>query len=67
MPLLTMLVKKKWDSSAFIASLACQILKDHLPKLGLMQRAMSVMLCGYGTSKYVCFPPVQISEWVILL
>ena len=57
MHLLAMLVKKTSESSAFMASLACQILKDQHPKLGLMQRAVSVMLYSYGTSKQVscCF------------
>jgi len=61
MNLLTMLMKKRSNSSAFIASLACQILKDQPPKLGLIQCAMSVTLYCYGTSKHVC------CEWVLLL
>ena len=41
-----------------IASLACQLLKDGHPQLGLLQRAVSVLLYANGTSKSVsccCF------------
>lgn len=41
------------QSKPFISSLACQLLKDNHPKLGLMQRAVSVLLYGNGTSKHV--------------
>ena len=47
------LVRNPSRSKPFIASLACQLLKDSHPKLGLMQRAASVLLYAYGTSKHV--------------
>ena len=51
MRLLQCLVKKPRDSKPFIASLACQLLKDGHPQLGLLQRAVSVLLYANGTSK----------------
>ena len=53
MQLLRCLVRNRSQSKPFIASLACQLLKDNHPKLGLMQRAVSVLLYGNGTSKHV--------------
>ena len=53
MLLLWSLVRNPSRSKPFIASLACQLLKDSHPKLGLMQRATSVLLYAYGTSKHV--------------
>ena len=44
MSLLCSLVRNK--SLPFMSSLACQLIKDHQPKLGLMQRAVSVLLYG---------------------
>ena len=44
--LMRSLVRNK--SQPFISSLACQLIKDHHPKLGLMQRAVSVLFCCMG-------------------
>ena len=53
MQLLRLLVKKPAISKPFISCLASQLVKDRHPKLGLMQRAVSVMLYGNGSSKQV--------------
>lgn len=53
MQLLCLLVKKPAISKPFISCLASQLVKDRHPKLGLMQRAVSVMLYGNGSSKQV--------------
>ena len=55
MKLLQCLVKNPRDSKPFIASLACQLIKDGHPQLGLLQRAVSVLLYANGTSKSVSF------------
>ena len=55
MKLLHCLVKNPKNSKPFIASLACQLLKDHHPSLGLLQCALSVHLYANGTSKNVSF------------
>lgn len=48
-----LLVKTPSSSKPFIACLASQLVKDGHPKLGLMQRAMSIFLYGNGASKDV--------------
>lgn len=55
MKFLQYLVKKPRESKPFIASLACQLVKDGHPQLGLLQRAVSVLLYANGTSKNVGF------------
>lgn len=60
MSLLRTLVRNPVNSKPFIASIACQLLKDSHPKLGLMQRAVSVMLYGNGTSKNVGYLTIVI-------
>ena len=65
MSLLCSLVRNK--SQPFISSLACQLIKDHHPKLGLMQRAVSVLLYGNGTSKHVNFLNYLVYIAIIML
>ena len=65
MSLLRSLVRNK--SQPFISSLACQLIKDHHPKLGLMQRAVSVLLYGNGTSKHVNFRNYLVYIAIIML
>ena len=63
MQLLRSLVRNPAKSKPFIASIACQLLKDNHPKLGLMQRAVSVLFYANGTSKNVspraCYNKIQ--------
>lgn len=54
MQILRLLVKKPAIAKPFISCLASKLLKDRHPKLSLMQRAVSVMLYGNGSSKIVC-------------
>ena len=51
MQLLRSLVRNPAKSKPFIDSIACQLLKDNHPKLGLMQRAVSVLFYANGTSR----------------
>lgn len=53
MHLLQSLVKNPADKKPFLASLACQLLKDSHPQLGLLQRAVSVLLYANGAGKNV--------------
>ncbi len=46
-------MKKPAESKPLIACLVSQVLKDHHPKLGLLQRVVSVLLYGNGVSKQV--------------
>ena len=63
MQLLRSLVRNSAKSKPFIASIACQLLKDNYPKLGLMQRAVSVLFYANGTSKNIspraCYNKIQ--------
>ena len=65
MSLLRSLVRN--ESQPFISSLACQLIKDHHPKLELMQRAVSVLLYGNGTSKHVNFLNYLVYIAIIML
>ena len=44
---------KRPGSKPLLACIASQLLKDNHPKLGLMQRSLSVLLYGNGVNKHV--------------
>lgn len=51
MAILTGLVPNAHESKPFLCFLASMLLKKRLPKMGLVQRAVSLLLYGNGTSK----------------
>ena len=53
MSFLTQLIPRPEKSKPLICMLASQILKSRHPHMGLVQRAVSVLLYGNGTAKQV--------------
>ena len=53
MALLTKIVRKPSERRPLLCMLASQLLKCRHPKLGLVQRAVSIMMYGNGTTKQV--------------
>lgn len=53
MALLSNIVRKPSDRQPLLCMLASQLLKSRHPKLGLVQRAVSIMMYGNGTAKQV--------------
>ena len=53
MMLLKMLVRYPTKKKPLLCIIASQLLKQKWPKMGLVQRAVSMLMCGNGTSKQV--------------
>lgn len=59
MALLSKIVRKPTERGPLLCMLASQLLKCRHPKLGLVQRAVSIMMYGNGTAKQV----LKIKMW----
>ena len=55
MSLFKQVIRRPEENKPLICVLASMILKKRSPKLGLVQRAITVALYGNGTSKSVCY------------
>lgn len=53
MTLLSKVVQQPKDNKPLLCFIACQLLKSRHQHMGLVQRAVSVMLYGSGTAKQV--------------
>ena len=55
MQILSALIPNPQDDKPLLCLIASMLLKRRLPKMGLVQRAISLLLYGNGTSKQVCY------------
>ena len=54
MDLLSHIVKQPTEKKPLLCMVASQLLKSRHQRMGLVQRAVSIMMYGNGTSKQVC-------------
>ena len=66
MQILSALIPNPQDDKPLLCLIASMLLKRRLPKMGLVQRAISLLLYGNGNSKQVCYNRSLLLLYIII-